>query len=111
MPRIALKPTRRQPTRPTLRKSTTSAPKDTTSTPLTQTPTRLTASDQEQLDSLDSDDPRATCAKSPSPLPPPVDASKFEQVNEGPAPLVDPTDHTTDVGAEDVVDASADIEF
>ncbi len=66
---------------------------------------------QEQLDSLDGDDPRATCSKSHSPLPQPVDASKFEQVNEGPAPLVDPTDHTTDVGAEDVVDASADIDF
>lgn len=40
-------------------------------------------------------------------LEPPVDASKFEQINEGPAPIVDLADHTD----EDVVDASMEIDF
>ncbi len=48
--------------------------------------------------------------KSAETLEPPVDASKFEQTNEGPATMVDLTDRT-DAGAEDVVDASTDIDF
>ena len=62
---------------------------------------------KEQIDTGDS---AVTNAISHIPLPPPVDASKFEQVNEGPAPMADLADHT-EAGAEDVVDASADIDF
>jgi ParB/RepB/Spo0J family partition protein len=43
-------------------------------------------------------------------LAPPVDASKFEQVNEGPAQMLDAADNA-DAGAEDVVDASTEIDF
>jgi len=57
------------------------------------------ASTGEQPDQFDADDPAE--------LVPPVDASQFEQVNEGPAPIAD----DGAVGAEDVVDASAHIEF
>ena len=48
------------------------------------------------------------------PLPAQVDASKFEQPNEGPAPMPDLTDDTqpdADPDAGDVLDASADIDF
>jgi ParB/RepB/Spo0J family partition protein len=62
---------------------------------------------QEQIETGDS---AVRNAISHIPLPPPVDASKFEQVNEGPAPMADLEDHT-EAGAEDVVDASADIDF
>ena len=70
-------------------------------------PGLLRDEDQEQVDTGDS---AVTNAISHVPLPPPVDASKFEQVNEGPAPMADLEDHT-EAGAEDVVDASADIDF
>jgi ParB/RepB/Spo0J family partition protein len=47
------------------------------------------------------------------PLPVPVDASQFEQPNEGPAPMVDLPDQAdqADAGGENVVDASAEIDF
>jgi ParB/RepB/Spo0J family partition protein len=64
----------------------------------------------EHQEQIDTDDSAVTNAISHISLPPPVDASKFEHVNEGPAPMVDLTDHT-DAGPEDVLDASADIDF
>jgi ParB/RepB/Spo0J family partition protein len=57
------------------------------------------ASTGEQPDQLDADDSAE--------LVPPVDASQFEQVNEGPALIAD----DAAAGAEDVVDASEHIEF
>jgi ParB/RepB/Spo0J family partition protein len=74
---------------------------------LDSNPGPCTDEHQEQIDTGDS---AVTNAISHIPLPPPVDASKFEQVNEGPAPMADLADHT-ETGAEDVVDASADIDF
>jgi ParB/RepB/Spo0J family partition protein len=68
--------------------------------PLDSDPSLRADQHQEQLDT---DDSAVTLA-------PPVDASKFEQANEGPAPMVDLPDHT-DTGAEDVVDASTEIDF
>jgi ParB/RepB/Spo0J family partition protein len=62
--------------------------------------------DEEQLDTDDLAVPEVTA----EPLPPPVDASKFEQPNEGPAPMPDLTDHN-EPDAELVLDASADIDF
>jgi len=61
----------------------------------------------------DTDDPAVPDA-TVEPLAPPVDASEFEQLNEGPAPMPDLTDHTepdADPDAEPVLDASADIDF
>jgi ParB/RepB/Spo0J family partition protein len=72
-------------------------------------PTDSASSDEHQ-EQIDTDDSTVTNAISHISLPPTVDASKFEQPNEGPAPMVDLTDHT-DAGAEDVLDASADIDF
>jgi ParB/RepB/Spo0J family partition protein len=74
---------------------------------LDSNPGPCTDEHQEQIDTGDS---AVTNAISHIPLPPPVDASKFEQVNEGPAPMAGLEDHT-EAGAEDVVDASADIDF
>ena len=67
------------------------------------------AASEQQQEETGTDDPAV-------PLPAPVDASKFEQPNEGPAPMVDLPDQAdqtdqTDAGAEDVVDASAEIDF
>jgi ParB/RepB/Spo0J family partition protein len=70
--------------------------------------------DQEQLDSLDSGDPTVGSAISHAPLAPPVDASRFEQVNEGPAPMVDLADQADAASPavlEDVLDATAEIDF
>jgi ParB/RepB/Spo0J family partition protein len=67
-------------------------------------------STDEHQEQIDTDDSAVTNAISHISLPPPVDASKFEQVNEGPAPMVDLADHT-DAGPEDVLDASAEIDF
>ncbi|MGH2903562.1 MAG: ParB/RepB/Spo0J family partition protein [Solirubrobacteraceae bacterium] len=57
----------------------------------------------EHHEQIDTDNSAVTLA-------PPVDASKFEQANEGPAPMVDLAD-LTDAGAEGVVDASTEIDF
>jgi ParB/RepB/Spo0J family partition protein len=54
-------------------------------------------------------DSEVTDAASES-LAPPIDASKVEQPNEGPAPMVDLADQTLPEG-EDVVDAAAAIDF
>lgn len=70
-------------------------------------PGLLSDEEEEQIDTGDS---AVTNAIPRVPLPPPVDASKFEQVNEGSAPMADLEDHT-EAGAEDMVDASADIDF
>jgi ParB/RepB/Spo0J family partition protein len=74
---------------------------------LDSNPGPCTDEHQEQVDTGDS---AVTNAISHISLPPPVNPSKFEQVNEGPAPMVDLADHT-DAGPEDVLDASAEIDF
>jgi ParB/RepB/Spo0J family partition protein len=61
--------------------------------------------DEEQLGTDDPPVPDATV----EPLAPPVDASKFQQPNERPAPMPDLTD--TEPDAEAVLDASAEIDF
>jgi ParB/RepB/Spo0J family partition protein len=73
-------------------------------------------SDEEE-EQLGTDDPPVPDVIE-APLAVPVDASQFEQPNEGPAPMPDLTDDTNpepDVeavpGAEDVLDASAEIDF
>ena len=66
--------------------------------------------DEEQPDT---DDPAVPDVKT-DPLAPPVDASTFEQANEGPAPMPDLTEHAdpdADPDAEYVLDASAEIDF
>jgi ParB/RepB/Spo0J family partition protein len=71
-------------------------------------------SDEEQ-EEVDGDEPPVPDVIE-VPLEPPVDASRFEQSNEGPAPMPDLTedaDLEPDAvpGAEDVLDASAEIDF
>jgi hypothetical protein len=73
-------------------------------------------SDEEE-EQLDTDDPPVPDVIE-APLAPPVDASTFEQPNEGPAPMPDLPDDTDPEpdgeavpGAEDVLDASAEIDF
>jgi len=62
--------------------------------------------DEEQPDTVDPAVPDVAA----EPLAPPVDASTFEQANEGPAPMPDLADHA-DPDAEYVLDASAEIDF
>lgn len=81
-------------------------------------PTTLPGLSSEEEEQLGTDDPPVPVVIE-APLAPPVDASKFEQPNEGPAPmpdLKDDTDPEPDVesvvpGPEDVLDAAEDIDF
>jgi ParB/RepB/Spo0J family partition protein len=87
---------------------------DANTTDELDTPATLPGLLPEEEEQLGTDDPPVIEA----PLAPPVDASKFEQPNEGPAPMPDLPDNTDPEpdgeavpAAKDVLDASADIDF